>query len=351
MILSGRLISLPYAVMWRAMERRDRTPPLMFYCGDLLDWIVFEPIHRNLPPTPIVAKNRVVQRELAREGVSASVWPAFPRAVIMARHALHRFPSASITKIGLRHGAYHFKRLISPARYNAFDLYLFTSTHEVHIAEAHGITCGAAGGFPKMDPMFALRAQEEAREVGHGIGLRAGLPTVLFTATWDRSGQSAVDRWCGRLEELANRYNVTVTVHPATSRHWIEIIRRQEGVHLIQERTTWPYLLLADVMVGDTSSILAEFCALDKPMVTFRVGGGSRMTGEIEALLASISLRIDSFDELAPAIERSLANPAAQSSERRRHATSMFDELDGAHGRRAADHILRLLRSRGIVQW
>jgi len=349
-ILSGHLIALPYGMVWRDRNRRGTSQPVAFYCGDLLDWIVFEPIQRYLPPIPVVARDRSVQRELSDTGVSSSLWPAFPRAVIMARHALHRFPLRSIAKIGLRHGAYHFKQFIRPERYNAFDLFLFTSTHEVREAAEHGITSGAAGGFPKLDPMFQPGASEVAEDTGRRIGLNPSLPTVLFTSTWDGSGMAAIDRWCSGLHALANEYNVMVTTHPKASRRRIGEIVRQRGVHFIRDRRIWPYLLLADVMVGDTSSILAEFCTLDKPMITFQVRRQGRMTAETEKLLARISLRIDSFEELAPAIKRSLERPGEHSAERQRCSALMFDEIDGAHGQRAAGHILRFLEARGPIE-
>jgi hypothetical protein len=323
---------------------------VVFYCGESHDWAVFDPIRRFLPPVPVVAKNRSVQRELRDAGVDASLWPSYPGAVIMARHALHRFPLREIVKIGLRHGAYHFKQFIRPERYNAFDLFVFTSEHEVRRAREHGIRSGVAGGFPKLDPLFQPDAGETAADVGRKLGLVRDRPTVLVTATWDRSGMSAIDRWCDRLHALTTRYNTMVTVHPATSRRLVAAVERQPGVHFIRETRMWPYLLLADVMVGDTSSILAEFCALDKPIITFRIAGGRarRMPEEIVALLGRISTPIDSFDELEPAIERSLAYPGLHSESRRQANALMFDVLDGNHGRRTAAHILDILSRRGI---
>ncbi len=49
--------------------------------------------------------------------------------------------------------------------------------------------------------------------------------STFVTATWDKSGQSAVERWADKLAPLTQRYNVMVTVHPWTSAHFIEQIR------------------------------------------------------------------------------------------------------------------------------
>lgn len=323
-------------------------PTVVFYCGDGLDYVIFEPIAAHLPAIPVVAKNRDVQRELKRQGVDATLWPAYPRAVIMARHALHRFPRDSIVKIGMRHGAYHFKQFIKPKRYNAFDLYLVTSEKEVQDAVDMGIHTTKAGGFPKLDPMFSPSTEGLVEDVRLSLGLDEAKPTVLFTATWDRSGMSAIDRWFRRLHELTTSYNILVTIHSLTARHYVDVIRATGEVRFIEDKRIWPYLILSDVLVGDTSSIVAEFCALDKPIITFRVGTGSRLTNEILLMLDEVSLRIDHFEQLPGVLESALQNPSALSTARQKWNRIMFDNIDGRHGQRAAKEILATLRNAGI---
>lgn len=351
MILSGHLLAPLYTSIWRYKAARGRLEPVVFFCGDALDWVVFEPIQRYLPPIPVVAKNGAVRRDLARMGVEARPWPAFPRAVIMARHALHRFPCRSIVKIGMRHGAYHFKRLVAPGRYNAFDLFLFTSPHELEEARRMGITCGVAAGLPKLDPMLEPGARARAVEEGRRLGLDFTRPTVLFSATWDRSGLSAIDRWWDRVGELTGAYNVLVTLHPWVSPRFRRGVARQPGVHLLDTPRLWPSMLLADVLVGDTSSLIAEYCVLDRPVVTFRVPVAGRLTPEIHQILGEVSFRVDTFDELRDALPRALAQPSLHASQRRHLVQVALGTVEPGQGRRAASLIADVLRQRGVVVW
>ena len=68
------------------------------------------------------------------------------------------------------------------------------------------------------------------------------------------------------------------------------------------------YIMIADVCIGDTNSLLAEFCLLDKPIITFRVPVTARTMPDVMELIEKISIRIDTFEELAPAVERLFKN-------------------------------------------
>jgi CDP-glycerol glycerophosphotransferase (TagB/SpsB family) len=246
-------------------------------------------------------------------------------------------------KIGMRHGAYHFKEFVSADRYNAFDIYFVTSRREVALARARGITTACVGGFPKLDPAFnGSISVETLSSYRHKLGIGAARQTIIFTTTWNESGSSAIERWIDRLPELVNDYCVLVTVHQWVSRHYKDRLKRMPGISYIEDKDILPYLMVSDLMIGDSSSIIAEFCALDKPMITFRVPPGRRWSEEIENMLNEITIRIDTFDELKPAIEEALDNPDALSSKRRDYTRMMFDDLDGKH----AERIVERLRAR-----
>jgi len=67
-----------------------------------------------------------------------------------------------------------------------------------------------------------------------------------------------------------------------TSGRYVRTLRRMKGIHFVEDPDILPYLILADCLIGDTSSIIAEFCALDKPIVTFSVpaAGGRFLKSE-----------------------------------------------------------------------
>jgi CDP-glycerol glycerophosphotransferase (TagB/SpsB family) len=298
--------------------------------------VVFEAVQKHLPPVPVVSGGGA-RPYLGSRGVASARLPAFPQAAIMFRHAAHKFPEGRIVKIGLAHGAYRFKRFTRAANYNAFDVYMATSSQEVEWGKRFGIKTAVAVGSPKLDPLFDGTYGPEALDsYRQRASLDPAKPTVIFTTTWDRSGMSAIERWVERLGGLTQDYNILATVHPWTSRRYVEMLKRTAPVYFIDDPNVVPYLAVSDLLVGDCSSIIAEFCALNRPIVTFRVGKAKRSLPEISELLEGISTRIDGFDELPAAIEAGLKHPERKSEERSRANRLMFDDLDGKAGLRAA---------------
>ncbi len=346
MVLSYHLSKYPYRLLWHLLHMLGRTRDVAVYVSDPLDYVVLQPVLRHLPAVPFVVRNRRTARFLKQSGVTSQRMPAFPRAVIMCRHATHRFPERRILKIGFRHGAYHFKTFAKAQYYNAFDVYFMTSAREVEEARARGITTARAVGFPKLDPAFDATYDEEALEGIRSVAcIDPSKKTVIFTATWDKSNMSAIGKWIDMVDALTHRYNVLVTVHPWMSSKYVNRLRKLKVARYLEHPDVLPYLLLSDVLVGDTSSVIAEFCALDKPIITFRVPTSTRTVPEISRLLADISIQINHTDELEEAIEESLTHPRAKSAERQQAIVDIFGVLDGHAGERAASVIRELLPS------
>ncbi len=345
MVFAYYLYKYPYKLIWYVCKLFNKNPDFVVYLADPLDYVVLKPILKHLSPVEYVGKNRKTREFLNQLGIPNRRLPNFPKAVLMCRHAAHKFPVKKIKKFGCRHGAYHFKEFTHSFSYNAFDLYFVTSQKEVEIAQENGISSTCAIGFPKLDPAFDGTFKESTLEsFRHTAKLDSNRNTVIFTATWNKSGMSAIDRWIGKLYTIAHKYNVVVTVHPWTSPHYITRLRRMDNIYFIEEPDALPYLMLADVMVADHSSIIAEFCALDKPIVTFKTPQNQRSPKEIRELLQDISIQVMNFSEMQNAIETCLAYPAAKKSQRNAANTLMFDRfLDGNAGKRAAEMILREL--------
>lgn len=348
MIPSYYILKGPYCLLWRLAGRMGRRPAVAAFCAVPMDVALLRPVLKHLPAMPVVVKNRRTARYARSLGMTVRFWPVFPDAVIMCRHAAHLFPCESIVRIGFRHGAYTFKAFAGAKYYNAFDAYFLTGREELERAVRHGIRSARAVGFPKLDPAFdGTWTPEKLEPLRRKLALDPDKSTVIFTATWDRSGMSAVDRWARSLLPLTDRYNILATVHPWTSGRYVRAIRRTKGVRFIEDPDTLPYLLLADALVGDSSSIIAEFCGLDKPMVTFRVPSSRRSVPHVREMLDRISLRVDSAEELPAAIAAALGNPGKLRPARAEAARHMFDSLDGKAGLRAAEIIKKEFRVPG----
>ncbi len=341
MVLSYYLWKIPYSIIWEIKNFIKKNEDVVFYCADELDWIVFQNVYQHLQKVKIVAKNRAVQRDLKNLGVDASLLPSFPKTVIMARHALHKFPHHTIKKIGMRHGPYHFKTMIDKSKYNAFDLFLFTSKFELVQAQELGIKCGASGGYPKLDNAFNNTYNDsELKQLKKKIGLDLSKKTILFTATWERSGMSAIRKWADKINSLHDDYNVLITLHPFIKNRY-----EFKECFEIKEKNVLPYMLMSDVIIGDTSSILAEACALNKAIITFRINKATRLNDEIKKLISEISIQINDFSEIQAAISELQRKPDLLYQSQEKWNAIMFDELNGNNGEIAAKLIKQYLDS------
>ena len=340
MVFSYYLVKYPYSLLWSMQKLLGRNDYYAAYCGDELDYYIMEPVLKYLPELTIISKNKRIQNLLAEKGVRSKRLPAFPRGVLMCRLAGHKFPAGGMKKIGMRHGPFHFKALSNKANYNLFDQFIFTSEQEAELAAKAGINNGMGIGYPKLDKAFDSKISTCCMDnLSDQLGLSPEKRTLLFTATWEGSQMSAIDKWFDRLAELKDDYNLLVSLHPWIGESYRDRVKSTSGVHYIESYDTTPYIMLADICIGDTSSILGECCALGKPMITFRMNNAGRMVDYVIEMLERISVRIDRFEEISGAI--ALCDARAEEMNRERKAANelMFSNLDGSAGKKVADFI------------
>ena len=305
MVLSYYLLRPFYNAAWYALRLFRKETTAFFYCDDVFDVELFKNVQKHLKPLPIAAKNKTVARKLTEKGFNdVKVLPVFPDAVIMFRNMAWKFPCGKIVRIGFEHGAYNFKRFSKAHYYNLFTVFFMTSSHDVERVRTLGVNTAEAVGFPKIDGFVSCELNETPDIPAAFCDL--GKKTILFSATWDGSGMSAVHLWYDKLEQLTGQYNVWVTLHPWVSEQYRNGIKNSANVYLIDGYDMLPYIAASDVCVGDTSSIIAEFCLLDKPVITFRVPPTPRTLDDVIALIDEVSVRIDTFDDLPNGIETAL---------------------------------------------
>jgi|VirMetMinimDraft_7_1064189.scaffolds.fasta_scaffold14429_2 CDP-glycerol glycerophosphotransferase (TagB/SpsB family) len=347
MVLSYYLLKIPYTIVWEVRNILGLNKDIMLYCANALDYQIFSSVQKHiLNNVKVIAKDKKAQQELEEIGVESVLYPAFPKGVIMCRQAGYKFPASRMIKVGMRHGAYTFKPFANTKGYNLLDYFYMTSNREVERAKDKGINCGLAIGFPKLDPFFdGSITSGRVNEIRADAGIDNARPTILFTATWNDSGISAVNIWFDKLASLTKKYNLLVTVHPWTSTEIKHKIATTKGVYLIKTVDVVPYIKVADICIGDTSSILAECCALDKPIITFKVADGKRTDKEVKQLISEFTTQINSLDELDKNIELLLTNPDMKKVQRANANKVMFDVLDGKAGLRAANHLKKIFPS------
>jgi CDP-glycerol glycerophosphotransferase (TagB/SpsB family) len=263
----------------------------------------------------------------------------------MARHAPYKFSVQQILKIGFDHGLYQFKRWTSPENYNRFNRYFVSSPEQVKSAKTLGITTTKAIGYPKLDNAFNGTYNEEfLNKIKTELKLDSNKRTIIFTSTWDVDGLSALDRWIDRVEELTDKYNVLITVHTWTDKNKIDKLKSIKNAFYLDKFDVTTYLMISDVFIGDYNSLIGEACALNKPIITFKVPESKRAITEVREMISNISIQINTFDKIGAAIEESLDNPRAKETQRKEANEIMYLALDGKAGKRAAEEIKTLIK-------
>lgn len=340
MVLSYYLLKPFYSACWRVLNLFVKRSETVFYCHTPLDMQNWLPVQEHLQPLRIVTDKPATYRDLKAEGFNPGRLPCFPKAVLMCRVAAHKFPSAKVIKIGMRHGPYHFKRFTSAKHYAPFSLYLFSSEADLKQARKAGVRCGEIGGYPKLDPWLKGRISLPPNPASNKA-------KILFTSTYDGSGMSAIEHWLPLLPRLAESYEIYVSLHPWMSAGYVEQIKAMPAVHYVADRPL-PYIALADLVIVDSSSIIAECCALDKPLISWKLPEAPRSVAQITEILEQASIRISHPSELSAAIERCLQNPHEHQQARQNAAAIFFDKLDGEASKRTAKHITKLLPEIGL---
>ncbi|MDR0306230.1 MAG: CDP-glycerol glycerophosphotransferase family protein [Chitinispirillales bacterium] len=334
-----------YAAAWYFLRIFRGKKRCVLYCEDAFDILLFKNVGRHLGNVEIVAKNKSVRSNLKKLGYEhVSTMPSFPDAVIMFRNMAWKFPCKKIVKIGFKHGAYNFKAHSKAQYYNMFNLFFLTSNNEAERVKKSGVTAELAAAYPKIDSIFdGSITADHLKELSEKIGLDPDKKTLLFSSTWDGSGMSAIDKWYDKISSLKSRFNLLVTVHDWMSGSYKNALRENRDIFFIEELDRIKYIMLADVCVNDTSSLIAECCLLNKPLVTFKTAQTSRTLPDVIELIEKISLRIDRFDELEGAVDLLLKNGGLFAKERAEAAKIMFDTPDGLAGKRAAEKIVELV--------
>ncbi|HPF32390.1 MAG TPA: CDP-glycerol glycerophosphotransferase family protein [Candidatus Sabulitectum sp.] len=234
---------------------------------------------------------------------------------------------------GIKVELFHGIGIEKPSHYairHFFDIYLTSgpvvTSRFLELQGKYGYFRVFETGWPKMDHIMRYDASGVRRE----LGVEPDSRVVLYAPTHSRSMESA-----GMLLPV-------LTETPRPGEVWFckphefmdqQAIRRLEssGIRMATGYDITPFLHMADVLVSDTSSVVYEFMALDKPVVTCRTMG-RRDKG----------IDITAPGELRGAVDRCLNDPGEFSSMRREHMQMVNPRLDGT----VSGKIIDLLETR-----
>lgn len=295
-----------------------------------------------LAPLAAALAARGIERRWFLPGVDAA--PAGEPLLAHAAHARAFAPDVVLCaanwvppfvpglKAQLFHGFSVDKRSESAGHYRIrglFDLYCTqgpaTTQRFDQLAREHGHFRVTETGWPKLDPLFAAHD-------AHAEALRArarGRPLVAFGSTFTPR-LAAAPHVYDEIARLVARgeWHWLLTLHPKSDPALVARYRALAGEHATFVETEQLVALLraADVLVGDTSSIVSEFVVQRRPVVTFR-----------HRAPRAHMLDIAEPAQLENAIRTALAPPSELQREIDAYAHAIHPYRDGCSSERVLD--------------
>lgn len=159
-----------------------------------------------------------------------------------------------------------------------FDLYLtqgpfFTKKFQ-ELSEKYKDFEVVETGWPKQD-WIKKHLHDFDEEKAHLLSLHQKEKVVLYAPTFSPS-LTSLPHIKDALVSLAREKNIVLILkfHPLTKAEWVEAYKQlaQEEENIIwgDSLNVTKYILMADVMISDTSSTVYEFLLLNKPVITYR---------------------------------------------------------------------------------
>lgn len=197
-----------------------------------------------------------------------------PRTVFSASNWVPTFLTGA--KVQLFHGFNVQKRENARGHFRVrglFDLYCTqgpaTTEPFLELARKEGHFAVVETGWPKLDPLFAPEFPQ-ASVLRDRAG---GRPVVMFASTFTESLSAAPHLLDAIAAEIARgEYYWLLTLHPKLPDALAQRYRALQGsnAHFIEPEDLVAAERAAEVLLADTTSVVSEFVAQRKPVVTFR---------------------------------------------------------------------------------
>jgi CDP-glycerol glycerophosphotransferase (TagB/SpsB family) len=205
-------------------------------------------------------------------------------------------------------------------------------------------------GMPKLDSL--VDGSLERNQVLTSLGIDPSRRTVLYAPTWSKHSSLTVMG-----EEIVRRlgaagYALIVKLHDRSRQaddfhsggaDWGERLRpllQTTGGVLATGSNSSPYLVAADVLITDHSSLGFEYLLLDRPLIRIHLPELLKKT-DIEPvyveLMAEASSSVISIDQLISAVDEAFDDPKRLSDSRKAVASEMFYEPGGATARAVSE--------------
>jgi len=226
-----------------------------------------------------------------------------------------------------------------------FDLYLtqgpyFTSRFK-RLAKRYKDFDVIETGWPKLDQLFLEKElyNQEKQKLLNEYGVKR---IVLYAPTFSPSLTSA-NLLKQEVSNLANNDNLVLVkfhdlMNKNTVKEYQEICEGLKNAKIVLDNNIIKYLILADVMISDTSSVVYEFLLLNKPVITLNSSSENIRWKDIS----------DSKD-LIPAFEQTIEQDD-QREDRKWIIDNYHPYTDGMSSKRIVDTVEEYLKTNTIPE-
>ena len=225
---------------------------------------------------------------------------------------------------GIKVELFHGIGIEKPVHYKIrhfFDLYL-TSGPVVtdrfnEMKKKYGYFEVVETGWPKMDAILGF----DSTDIRSHSNIPEDKRVVLYAPTHSKQMQSAEALLPALSRIMAKDEIWLFKPHEFMDQNLMHDVSLLDPkrFRLIRAHDITPWLHLADVMVSDTSSVVYEFMALNKPVITYRT---------MDRFDKGINIQCT--EQLRDALDRSFSNPMEFEEQRNRHLSEVNPRLDGS---------------------
>lgn len=171
---------------------------------------------------------------------------------------------------------------------------------------------------------------------------RSSRPTVLFSSTFSRriTKAPALLETVKKLSQNS-KWRWQVTFHPKMDQSIVDAYKaiQHENLTFVETDDLTPFMLNADVMLGDYSSMMLDFILLNKPVVTF---GNPDNPPYV--------LNVHRHEEIEDAVAQALTHPEKLMKEMDALAKSLHPYKDGKSSARVLDAVEEELKNLSIAK-
>jgi len=118
---------------------------------------------------------------------------------------------------------------------------------------------GLLGGYPKMDELYHLKINRKSLSKKYHLNYKK--PIILFAPSW--GGKYSYNSGVNNIKYLKNIDNIITIPHPAD----YSVAKKYDVIIPKEDESINQFLHLADLVISDISSVLAEACLINKPVI------------------------------------------------------------------------------------